>query len=89
MINIFTDADEKARLLATCDAAGIDAPTSTELLQHVEEARCLDTMLSMFAQGRVRPYLDEDGELKWTLTDMARAELSEKFAAMALKQAGL
>lgn len=87
MMRIFTDDTERDALLAACDAADIDAPTSTELLNAVEEARCLDTMLDMFKQGRVRPVI-EDGKLLWRLSDSAKCEYAEKFAAMVLRNAG-
>jgi len=87
-IRAFMSDAEAASLRALCDAAGASATTTTELLVAVEEARCLDEMLRLFALGQVTPYM-VGGQLRWKLTDAARLELAEKVSAAVLREAGV
>lgn len=78
-----TDA-EAATLRRHCEAIGAPDLVVTELLNAVEEARCLDEMLRLFARGLCRPSI-VGGQLRWSLSETAQIEVAEKLTVAALR----
>lgn len=81
----FTTDAEADTLRRHCEAIGASPTVVTELLNAVEEARCLDEMLRLFARGLCRPTI-VGGSLRWSLSDAAKIEVAETMAAAALRE---